>query len=58
VQQQHQHRSIERLPLLSPFDEERIVWLKNLEDDIANEDDRDGISQIKMLTQAAESNHF
>lgn len=32
--------SMDRLPTLSAFDEERIVWLKNLEDDIAYEEDR------------------
>ena len=39
-QQQQHHRSAERLPTLSPFDEERIVWRKNMEDDIENEDAR------------------
>lgn len=34
------YHSAERLPNLTPFDEERIVWMKNLEDDIANEDAR------------------
>ena len=33
-------RSVERLPTLSKFDEERIVWLKNLEDDIQFTDER------------------
>jgi hypothetical protein len=32
--------SVERLPTLSKFDEERIVWLKNLEDDIQFTDER------------------
>ena len=32
--------SVERLPTLSKFDEERIVWLKNLEDDIQFNDER------------------
>ena len=39
MQQQH-YRSAERLPTLSPFDEERIVWRKNMEDDIENEEAR------------------
>ena len=34
------YKSTERLPNLSAFDEERIVWVKNLEDDIADEDER------------------
>ena len=33
-------RSVERLPTLSPFDEERIVWMRNLEDDAADEEER------------------
>lgn len=34
------HQSAERLPTLTAFDEERIVWMKSLEDDIASEDER------------------
>ena len=37
---QKHHRSADRLPTLSPFDEERIVWRKNMEDDVENEDAR------------------
>ncbi len=33
-------RSSERLSRLSPFDEERIVWMKNMEDDIQDDEDR------------------
>ncbi len=33
-------RSVERLPTLSPFDEERIVWMRNMEDDIQLEEER------------------
>ena len=32
--------SVDRLPTLSKFDEERIVWIKNLEDDIQFTDER------------------
>lgn len=34
------NRSVERLPTLSAFDEERIVWLKAYEDDLAMEEER------------------
>ena len=34
------HKSAERLPTLTAFDEERIVWMKAMEDDIANQADR------------------
>ena len=33
-------RSVERLPTLSAFDEERIVWMKAYEDDLALEEER------------------
>ena len=33
-------RSVERLPTLSAFDEERVVWMKAYEDDLALEEER------------------
>ena len=33
-------QSISRLPTLSAFDEERIIWMKSYEDDIAMEQER------------------
>lgn len=47
-------RSVERLPTLSPFDEERIVWMKNLEDDIAMEEERRRRNARGMVRQAAQ----
>ena len=38
--QNFNHHSVERLPTLTPFDEERIVWMRNYEDEIALEDER------------------
>lgn len=43
--------SMERLPTLSAFDEERIVWLKNLEDDICMEEERRARSQLRQNQQ-------
>lgn len=34
------HTSVERLPTLSAFDEERIVWMKNYENESTREDER------------------
>ncbi len=43
--------SVERLPTLSPFDEERILWMKHMEDDIALEEER---RSRCLVRQAAE----
>ena len=40
-------QSVERLPTLSAFDEERIVWLKNLEDDIQLDEERRRRNQFR-----------
>ena len=39
--------SVERLPTLSAFDEERIVWLKNLEDNIQLDEERRRRSNLR-----------
>lgn len=39
--------SMERLPTLSAFDEERIMWIKNLENDICMEEERRARSQLR-----------
>ena len=39
--------SMERLPTLSAFDEERITWIKNLEDEITMEEERRARSQLR-----------
>lgn len=39
--------SMERLPTLSAFDEERILWIKNLENDICMEEERRARSQLR-----------
>lgn len=44
--------SMDRLPTLSAFDEERIVWLKNLEDEIALEEERKKRSTALKRQQA------
>ena len=46
--------SIERLPTLSAFDEERIVWLKNFEDEVTMEEER-RLKQAENITTSESS---
>ncbi|XP_071743510.1 uncharacterized protein [Lepeophtheirus salmonis] len=44
------HHSVERLPTLSAFDEERVVWLKSFEDDITYAQERRKMQSLKELS--------
>ena len=48
----HAH-SAERIPNLSPFEEERICWRKSLEDDIFNEEERKSRMAMKRNASPA-----
>ncbi|TRY72052.1 hypothetical protein TCAL_11289, partial [Tigriopus californicus] len=44
------HASVERLPTLSAFDEERIVWMKNYENESTREDERRRRALVRRAT--------